>query len=251
MPSIFTSPYDTAETVLIAARVHCGDAGGPLGTAGNILNDAQPYVFPMLFERYRYLQDRLITGGVETFKKYGFVIGIPPVPSNANRSVFMKLTYTGFDNGQTIIAPPFLPVDCLKPLELWERQNGGSTWVPMRQASDSISTRPFTSRFCIWDYANDELIIPGASQTNDLKIKYLCYAPDITGPNSPIMVAHATTALSFLMAAEASKSRGGQAAAGFMADAEDAILKIMNRSAIKDAFKSSQRKPFRNRGGRH
>jgi len=245
-----TPPYDTAEYVLQLARIFINDAGSSAGLSGSILSDNQPYTLPLLNERYRYLQDRLITAGVETFSKYGYVYGLTVNP-NALASTQVKLTYADYFDGQTFWPTVHLPVDLLKPLELWEQIVGGQTWVPMKQASDSISSRSVQPRFSLWDYENETLFLPAASQTNNLKIKYLCYAPDLVSTSSLVLVPRCQTALAKLVACEVAKNRGAAPpiVAQLQSDADNAINMISNRTARKESYATYVRQPFRTRQG--
>jgi hypothetical protein len=251
MPSGPGQPYDSAGAILQDAIIFTNDAGGPNGLAGDILNADRAYTIPLLNERYRWLQQRLISEGVETMTKYGIIIGLPPF-AGTNIRVNVTLGYEGYFDGNQVWPPPLnLPYDLIKPLELWECQTGNQVWIPMTQASDSISTRSQNSRFRIWDYEQDVVIMPGATQQNDLKIKYLCIDPDITSTASSVLVARCQTALAYLVAEQAAKMRGGlEQAMQYHADAEAAIAEIVNRSARKEVYANFQRRPFRSRNAR-
>lgn len=243
-------PYDTAESIMNTARSISADAASQQGLAGDILNDQQPYVYPILSKCYRDLQDRLISGGVETFSKYGHIYGITPTQAASPRTN-VNISYQGYWNGQTSIPNIVIPADLIKPLELWECPSGAGFWTPMKQAADSISSRPTQNRFGIWDYQNDILILPGSSNTNDIKMKYLCYAPDLTGPLSVAYVVHCQTALSNMLVASVCKMLGGlEMAAVFQKDADQAIDALINRTARKELYGSYRRIPFRSSHGR-
>lgn len=252
MPVVTTSPYPSAEEVLQATRVLINDAA--LSISGDVLNDDQPYVFPLLEECYEDLQDTLIAAGVNTYNKYGYITQIPVV-ANADPTIQILISYTGTYDGATNHATPTLPIDMLEPLELWERQtivSGVNTnpWIPMVQASDSISSRGQFARFTIWDYEDDVILLPGATQINDVKTKYLAYAPEITGPTSPILIARCKPALAALMAEAVCVSRGGlESAAVFKAKADMKIENIISRTARKEQYSSFVRRPFRTRRG--
>lgn len=256
MASVATNPYPSAELVLQNARAMCNDAA--LSIAGSILADTQPYVFPMLEERYEYLQERLMAAGVNTFSKYGYCLGLLPSALPGDPTVQVQLSYLGYFDGvndysaTTTPIGPTLPADLLQPLEIWERQSGSvENWVPMRQASDAIGARCVNSRMGIWDYENDILFFQGATFTNDIKLKYICFAPSLTDPGSPVMVIRCIPALSALMAEAAAKSRGGtEAAAMFKQQAEEAIKMIISRTARKEQYASFNRMPFRGGGRR-
>ena len=296
MSSVATTPYDTAGDVLTSAIVFSNDWASANGIAGNILNAAQPGVIPLMKERYRWLQQRLISANVETQTKYWVVYSLPPAATQ-NLRISMELTYNGFFdqeimwgpnpsapvwssaityqpsqvvnfNGTTYIAKvtpptnlnmqpdlsplfwalwygPVLPPDLRKPLELWECPSGGYGWKPMVQAPDSVSTRPLRPIYEIWDWKNDKLLLPPCSSTMDLKIQGVCMAPDITSLDTPVMVMNCSTALAYLIVAEASRSRGGQMSTVFDQKAEAAIKQIINQSVRKDSYTIYVRRPFR------
>ena len=251
MPIAPSTPYDTAEYVLNLARAISSDAGTANGLAGDILADSQPYVFPILTKIYRDLQDELISGSSEIMSKYGFLLGLEPT-AFGNPRINVLVTYLGYIYGpqpgnenENITLPP----DMIKPLELWECISGQEHWVPMKQAADSIASRPTTSRFRIWDFQNDKLILPGASEVNDLKIKYLCSFPDLTSPSSQVMILRSQTFLACQLIAEVAAMLGGEEArADFQARADTAKKAIINRTARKEAYASFNRLPFRARG---
>ena len=103
--AVQTQPYDTAQTALSDAIIFSNDGGGPAGMTGNILNPAtNPQVLPAFQERYRYLQQRLISSGVDTFTKEGVVFGLSPSATSSPR-VRMYLTFQGYFNGQVWVGP--------------------------------------------------------------------------------------------------------------------------------------------------
>lgn len=246
MTVVQTTPYMQAEEILQAARVLCNDAA--LSLAGDILSDQQPYIFTMLETCYEDLQDRLIKGGVNTYFEYTVIPNLTPVQST-DPATQVLLTYTGYYDGATTHQNPQLPSDLLMPLELWERQSGSQqAWLPMGQAPDHLSTQAQNGRFFNWDWEMDILYLPGAVNTNDLKMKYLLYAPRLTTGNSAVLVARCKVALSNLLACAAAKSRGGTGAATqFAQDAKEAINRMIDRTAQKDQRVAFTRAPFRSR----
>lgn len=254
MPVVATSPYPSAEEVLQAARVLCNDAA--ISIDGDVLADSQPFVFPAMELKYEYLQDRLIQSGIETYSKYGYISAVPKV-ATPDPTVQIQIDYVGTFDGQNNTDQPQLPVDMLEPLEFWERQTialpavNTNPWLPMSQASDSIGTRAQTTRFSLWDWENDTLFLPGATEINDLKCKYLAYMPQITDGTSQLLVARCKVAMANLMAAVVATARGGlETAAKYEADAEKSIQEIIARSARKQQYGSYVRRPFRARRSR-
>ncbi len=254
MPAVTTSPYPSAEEILQATRVLINDAA--ISIDGDVLNDDQPYVFPMLEEVYEDFQDTLIAAGVNTYNKYGFINAVPKIGS-PDPTIQIQIDYVGTYDGVNNHNLPVLPVDMLEPLEFWERQTitpgvNANPWIPMGQASDSIGTCAQQSRFCLWDWENDTLYLPGATQVNDLKTKYLAYAPQITGPTSQLLVARCKPAVAAMLAEAICVSRGGlESAAVFKAKAEEKIQNIISRTARKEQYANYVRRPFRARRGRY
>ena len=100
-----TTPYPTAQDALNAAITFANDGGSPLGMAGNILNPSRnPQVLPTLQECWIYLQQRLISNGVDTFTKTAPIFGLPAAATSSRRAV-MLLTYNGFFDGLTWSGP--------------------------------------------------------------------------------------------------------------------------------------------------
>lgn len=249
MPSLTVSPYPTAEDVLEAARVMSNDA--TMSIDGDILSDDQPYTFPMLNLCFEELQKRLVRGGMNTYSKTGIVTGLTAVDSS-DPTTQVILMYSGYYDGANLAANPTLPDDLIVPLEIWERQTASiSQWYKMGQVSDAITTTGQTGRFSEWNWETDQLFLPGATQSNDLKMKYLAFAPRITGPDSFVFVVGCKVALAALIGEMASAARGGsQAAAYYKAKADAEIALLLAPYARKEQYASFQRKPFRSRSRR-
>jgi hypothetical protein len=193
-----------------------------------------------------YLQGQLVTySGI-------YYIALANSGTNLNMEPNISPTFWAYFNAQG----PVLPSNFLEPLEVWERGTvtsgvNSSAWKPMKQASDSISTRSQTGRFNIWDWQSSILYLPGATQENDLKFKYLLATPRLTSVNSIIPIADCDVAMGALIAAMFSAARGGQEAAGFQAIAEQQATLLATPTAIKEEFASFNRRPFRaTRAGR-
>lgn len=249
MPFITSTPYMQAEEILQFARSISNDAAQSL--AGDILSDAQPYTFVLLEGAYESLQDSLIDAGVNTYSEYQTVTGLTAA-ATTDPGVMMALGYTGYYDGAANHGTPALPADLIMPLEIWERQSlTQNNWAKMTQAADSISSRSQSGNFGIWDFEFDTLYLPGATLSNDLKFKYLRYAPELTTAVSPVLIARCKPALANLFVAAACRARGGlESAASFETTAKAEIAKIINRTAAKEQYASFTRKPFRNRGRR-
>lgn len=254
MPVVSSAPYPQVENCLQAARVICNDAAQSI--LGNLLADSQPFTLPMADLAHKTLRKMLTKAGVNTYSKYGTVTGLLQ-SATTDPTVQMQLMYSGYFNGQSNSSTPTLPSDLIEPLELWERAtvtsgtNTGS-WVPMKQASDSISTRTITSRFGIWDYESDILYLPPASQSNDVKMKYLVATPRLTAVDQQVPILDCEVAMGSLIAELLSMGRGGaEATAQFHARAEAEVILMVSPTDRKEQYSAYNRKPFRGtRAGR-
>lgn len=233
-----------------------------LSIAGNILSDQQPYVFVMLDGAYRYLRKLLTSEGVNTFSKYIILTGLTPVANPggiADPTIQVQLSYTGYFDGVTNFGPnsvptpgPTLPSDLLEPLEIWERQSQTQNrWNPVHQAADSINTSTRSASFGVWDWETDILYLPGATLSNDLKLKYLYKMPMLTTPVQPVLIKDCMEALAALFVSAAAKSRGGTAvAADYERQGRDFVKLMVNQTARREAYGTYVRKPFRGHGRR-
>jgi hypothetical protein len=253
LPAVGTTPYDQCENVLQLARAMANDAA--LSIAGNVLSDTQPYVFILLDGAFRALRKMLTSEGVSTFSKTVIVQGLTPVAAPGgivDPTIQVQLSYTGYYDGVLNHGNPTLPPDLLEPLELWERQNGTQNkWNPLRPASDSINTSSQGTTFGEWLWETDILFLPGATLTNDIKIKYLYKMAMLTAPNQPVPIKDCMEALAALFVAFAARSRGGSAvAADYEAQARIFVKGMVNPTARREGYANFQRKPFRSHGGR-
>jgi hypothetical protein len=254
MPVVSSAPYPQVENCLQAARVICNDAAQSI--LGNLLADTQPFSLPMADLAHKTLRKMLTKAGVNTYSKYGFAVGLG-ASATTDPTVQMQLMYSGYYNGQLNSATPTLPSDLIEPLELWERTTVSSgvntaSWVPMKQAADSISTRSIEGRFGIWDYESDILYLPPASQSNDLKLKYLVATPRLTSVTQQVPILDCEVAMGALIAELLSMGRGGaEATAQFHARAESEVQLMVSPTDRKEQYGSYNRKPFRGtRAGR-
>lgn len=250
MPFVPTTPFMLSSEVLQFARAISNDAAQSL--AGDILSDAQPYTMTLLEGAYESLQDTLIDSGINTYSEYAVVQGLTAAQTN-DPGVQLELTYTGYYDGAVQNGNVTLPADLLMPLEIWERQSGTTNrWAEMTQTADHISSRGISGCFSLWDYEFDTVFLPPANQSNDLKFKYIRYAPQLTTPTSPVLIARCKPALANLFVALACRARGGlEAAASFQSAGDLEVKKLVTRTARKEQYRPVTRAPFRTRGARY
>lgn len=238
-----SAPFPTVTDAVIAARVICNDMANSV--LGNVLANNQPFVLPMADLAHKTLRKMLTKAGVESLNSYGYCLGMVPV-ATPDPTVQVQLSYTGYFDGVQMQATPFLPANLTEPLEVWVRQSGSyNRWSPVTQAADSISTRSQVALPGIWDWETDILYLPGFTQKNDLKLKYLIATPRLTAFNQQIPIADCEMAMGALIAELLSGGRGGAEAAAFHARAESEVDLLVVPSARKGQYAMSNRRPFR------
>ena len=241
------APYDTAEYVLNLARAITNDAAQTI--AGSILSDAQPYTLVMLNSCFRDLQRELVNRGVETFVKETIITGLVQATTN-DPSVQTYLAYTGYFDGTVMNASPTLPGDMIMPIRLWERQTGMSTspFYPMRPTNDGLPTIAQTGRLAWWEWKNDTLYFVGATQSNDVRVRYWTFLVDLVDANSPVPIFDAANCLAHKVAKQFGAARGSPLAQYMQAEEQRYFQQIVTRTARKKQRGQHRRKPY---GTRH
>lgn len=221
----------------------------PALLTGNVLNpQTNPAVWPLMNHCWRELQDELLRQGVETFTKTVDMYALPPSVAALNRTLLWidwDGYYYGSDSG--LDANVVLPSDMLEPLEMWESQtNANVSWVRMRQAPDQLTPQFPGNRFLQWGFWDNKIWLPQCTVENDLKLRYLAYAPDIVDGTTVLVVPHSITALAFWLAEEASAGRGGvQMAQWFQTKRKEAVNWLASRTARREDYSQFVRRPFR------
>jgi hypothetical protein len=216
----------------------------PGGTAGDVFTDA--VLIPLLNTAYHQLQFGLANVGVETFIKDDVVLTIPPTTA-VDPSLQVIVNDTANQSSTTSPTPP-LPTDLLVPLRLWERTTGSSeVFVPMVQKKDGLPSESQQVRLRYWEWRTDGLVFLGATQSNDVRMRYEVIYADIVQGSDPIQIRGAQDALAFYTAALAAKSRGSPLAADFQAAGEEAFRRMSVRAVRRQQHTMHRRKPY---GGR-
>jgi hypothetical protein len=245
IPPVTAAPYDTAEYVLDLARAIANDAA--LTIEGNLLADDQPYTYVLLNQAWRTLQRKLANAGYERLLKEAVLTGFAPVVT-ANPALQVYFNWTEYNNGSNPYTSPVLPQDCILPLRLWERPTGtASQFVPMQPVNDGLPSVNQTAFFQVWDWRDDKVVLIGAVQQNDIRMRYAAYLPDITQQESgttivPIM--RCADALANYLVWAFARARGSPLANQFMVAGDDCTKQILTYTARKRQRGSHRRKPY-------
>jgi hypothetical protein len=237
-PMSFTVPN-------VAPASNATSGGGyvtPTVSAGDVFTD--PVLIPFLNSGYRQLQYELANNGIETFIKDNVVFTLTPVVA-VDPSVQVTLSDSGYNDGTNNYNPPQLPTDMLVPLRLWERQTGSTElWIPMQQRKDGLPGENQQQRLRYWEWRTDGLVFLGATQSEDIRVRYESFLPDVVQGTDPIQIRVATDAVAYFTAGFACQSRGSPAAAQFESMGEEASRKMKVRGVRRQQHTMHRRKPY-------
>lgn len=254
MTVLATSPYDTAETALNFARGMANDAGLSIAGSPLLLGDTAPATFTYLNLGWRMLQRVMTNYGIGTFVKTS-VISRVPVAGSSDPALQSYISFTGAFDGVQMHPTPYLPADMVGPLRLRERQSGAmQNFVPMSPANDGLPQRAAVLWLRVWNWENDVINLVGATQINDIQIRYNSWLADIQpdqnglGTNQ-IPLLRCADALGAFTAAAFGAARGSQATAGLISLGDAAVKQMALTSARQKQRGQHRRIPYSARSG--
>lgn len=247
MPGVGTTPYDSATYVLNIARSLGNDAIQSL--AGNLLADAQPYVPVYLNSGYRYLQRKLANSGYSTFKKTGWIIGVP-VAAEIDPGLRVTIGYAGTFDGVSNHATPTLPADMCWPLRLRERQTQTTQILqPMVAARDGLISRPQSIWLRDWYWETELIQLRGAIQVQDIEILYTPFLPELVLLPEPsqVMILRAENALAAYTLWAFAFARGSALAQELLAMGDGFVREMLRSDASLKQRGNTRRQPYSRR----
>lgn len=248
MPTVFTGPYDSADSVLNLTRSIVNDAA--LSLDGNLLSNTQPYTFEFLNQGYRKLQRGLVQNGVETFIKDTQLLQIPIVdPLDPATQIY--ISFIGTWDGSAMHDNPVLPADLIIPLRLWERQtNTTQIYIDMYPVNDGLPSRPQVAWLREWDWITDRLYMCGATQVNDTRLRYNAYLPVLEDGDSQVLILDSKDALAYYTAEAFSEARGSVLAPTLGAKGDMYMKQLANRTSKRLQRGNHRRLPYSRRSRR-
>lgn len=244
-----TAPYDPVEAVLQASRVRLNDAIQDIG--GDVLKDTAGFTQTVVNAAYRRLQEYLVELGWARLKNEVIFASVP-ASTNTDLGSQVYLAFTGYYDGTTLQTSPALPQDMISPLLLWERTHGtNGVYTPIDQLTNGLPTIPKDILNRTWEWREEQIYLPGASGTTDIRLRYAAYLPDFID-NSPIAatpwyqqkvpIMRAYNALAWGICSEMAKSRGDVDAGYFDQMAQQAAQAMFERDAAqpKTLFKQAE-----------
>jgi len=258
-PPSVTAPYSTVDDVLNLVRSKMNDAIGSL--AGDILQDAQPFMQEYTNAGWRELQFFLATLGYSVFTQ-PFLGEAYPVVDSTDPVTWTSLSWTQFVNATgAIFAPPnidVLPQNMILPLWVEERVTGSrSRTQRMVMAKDRIpqvSKGPYNGW---WKWENNQLRMPGSIYSMDLFMELSIYLPDFNDTGiaptvtkwyqQPVPIARAKNALSLFICNEIVMVREDLSGT-FRPQAEESARQLYNLEVSQKQRTPTQRRAQSGRG---
>jgi hypothetical protein len=253
MPVLSSTAYNTASDILNRVRVIVNDSEI---AGGDVLTDTAPFTFPLLNAAFERVQMELAKVGVETQTDEAWLIALPAVPTidpEARLIIDDSGTRIIYPNnvGNVLASSPQLPTNLILPLRLWERPTAtaGFTGPPMRQANAGLLNL-FQQTFLVdWEWQADGLRFRGATQSQDVKVKYEKQLPQLAAPTDAVPIRGVGNAAAYQAAKIFAASRGGAILAEFKIEADAEIFLLQQVSARRRQRKQVRRNPYSGRSG--
>jgi hypothetical protein len=239
--------YDTAEFVLQHARAAINDV--MQDQDGEILTDDWSGTWIYLEQGKRLVEHELANNGVEFNIKEVVFANISPV-ANVDPTTQVWISPQGYFDGTNNHVNPQIPADLVIPIRLWERFSG--TTNPFAQITPAIDGLPGNlmqvQQFRIWDWRGDAIYFPGATQANDVRMRYVSYSPQLTAPDSVIPFRRSAMAIAFMTAWAFTNPRNPAQAATLYAMAKTEIDQIISSTVRRKQRRGIQKRAYGGQG---
>lgn len=200
--------------------------------AGEVLTDNANFMFPLLNDALNWFENECNNHGVDTFTKETFLNGLTPTPTPDDPATQVDVSDTGYYDGQANHAQPQLPTDLLNPIFLWERQSGSTEdFLPMQEVPDGLPSTTPCDRFRMWEWREDGLYMPGATQENNLRLRYKGSHAQLVTPNDTLYFRGATGPMAYKVASVYLMSKQPETAAQYASEAAGRLNQILTRNA--------------------
>jgi hypothetical protein len=237
MPVLPSSAFVSVETVANLIRVLCNDA--IYSAAGEILTDTSTLLFPLMNDSLEWMGGELLNSGVDTFTKETILTPVTAIAVN-DPGVQVNISDTGYFDGVLNHAQPQVPTDLLNPVFMWERQTGSTEeWVEMEEAADGLPSMVQNFRLKFWEWRGDSLVMPGALQSEDLRLRYKGAHPVFVAPTDTLLFRGANGPIAYKTVATYLITKNPEAAQLANGEAADRLSIITTRSA-----RQKQRQPI-------
>lgn len=236
--------FNSAEYVLNKTRAITNDVME--SNAGDVLTDDWPATWEYLNIAQRMCQEYLANNGVETNVKEVILSGLTAC-GNVDPSTQVWVSQSGYFDGANDHQTPALPADMIIPSRIWERFDGTQNpFVQVTPANDGLDGfLPQAPYFRLYDWRGNAIYMPGATMTNQLRIRYIAYFQDLTAPDSVVPYPRVAIALAWMTAFVFAQARGDMTAvATLKAEAYDQLDNIVSYSIRRKQRRGVSRRPY-------
>lgn len=218
--------------------------------AGEIITDQANVMAPLLNDALEWFQNEMNNHGVQTFTKETFLYNVLP-KATSDPGIQVIVSDTGYFDGVQNYALPQVPPDLLTPLVLWERQsNSQENWVPMRgPIKDGLPAISPGSRLGLWDWREDAICMVGATQSNDLRLRYSGTVLQFVTPQDILYFRGGCGPVAYYMVATYMMSKDADAAELAMKMAGQRVSQIATRNARTKQRVASVRRSYGSSAG--
>jgi len=252
--------YPSIEDVMNLARAYLMDTLG--GGSGINFTDSSPEALPLLNAAMAHFQRDLWNRSVPTMVREIIIPSLPPInsalgPCAPNPAVYQTLGYAGFNDGQEPYEDIRLPQDLLIPIKIWWRPSGTNlTFSELAEAGNGLASFYQSGNPGDWEWQTDVIALNGATQTVDLKIRYLAtvnFYPSTTEPaafkTTFIPFRDSVQALAYRVAYDFAAARsGGQPNADLLASYQACVDGIAARNVRRMQHMHFERQPYGTEG---
>lgn len=233
-----TAPYPLLETVLTYTRVRVNDA--IVSTGGQTFKDNAAFTPYYVNLAWRMYQQYLISLGFVRFVVMNSIILQLPSVGNNDAAINATLSWSGYFDGVILRPAIALPSTLVKPLKLAERPgltppylSNPAAFIDMDGPEQGIQRLPSIPKDPaginrMWTWDNDQINLPGALATTDLRIDFQQYFPDFIVPTGGfpgtqvVPILNSEDAFSAFVAYVFCEPRGDMDAGSMLANARDA-----------------------------
>jgi len=233
-----TAPLDNLETAVNTARVRLLDAIQAI--SGDIVTDTAAFTLTAINGAWRRLQELLVNFGCPWLTIEAILSSVPLVTS-ADPGSQVSINWSNYFDGTNNQAAPVLPQNLIVPIKLWERAHAGAgSFFPMDKLTDGIPAIPKLAFNKNWEWLNGAIVMPGASQITDIRLRYSAFYADFVAPGTTafnlqlIPIVRSLNAFAWLICAEVAKPRGDLDAGDFEQKGQMAARYIIELDPTQD-----------------
>ena len=253
MPVLQSSAYVSVESVTLLIRAVANDM--IFSQAGEILTDTANFMLPLLNDALEWFQNECNNHGVSSFTKETIITPLTATEVSTDPGTFVNFSDSGYFDGVQLNTGPqqFVPPDLLTPLFMWERQTGSTEdWVEMAERPDGLPSVLPSMRFRIWEWRQDSIYMPGAVQSNDIRLRYTGSLAQFVSAQDTLYFRGATGAIAYYMVSTYLASKNPQASQQAESRATQRLNQIATRSARMKQREIITRRSYGNpQGGRN